>query len=63
MRLGLAGAAGFAFGGLLVTSDLAGLGWRAMFFAVDAAHSARPALFVALGLFAMSIVACVTFLT
>jgi EmrB/QacA subfamily drug resistance transporter len=30
--LGLAGAAGFALGGLLVTSDLAGLGWRAVFF-------------------------------
>ena len=30
--LGLAGAAGFALGGLLVASDLAGLGWRAVFF-------------------------------
>jgi EmrB/QacA subfamily drug resistance transporter len=30
--LGLAGAAGFALGGVLVTSDLAGLGWRAVFF-------------------------------
>jgi MFS family permease len=30
--LGLAGAAGFALGGLLVTSDLAGLGWRTVFF-------------------------------
>src|SRR3984957_14897323 len=30
--LGLAGAAGFALGGLLVTSDIAGLGWRAVFF-------------------------------
>ena len=30
--LGLAGAAGFLLGGLLVTSDLAGLGWRAVFF-------------------------------
>ena len=30
--LGLAGAAGFALGGLLVTSNLAGLGWRAVFF-------------------------------
>jgi EmrB/QacA subfamily drug resistance transporter len=30
--LGLAGAAGFALGGLLLTSDLAGLGWRAVFF-------------------------------
>src|SRR6267378_5962752 len=30
--LGLAGAAGFALGGLLVTLDLAGLGWRAVFF-------------------------------
>ncbi|HVX79119.1 MAG TPA: MFS transporter [Bradyrhizobium sp.] len=30
--LGLAGAAGFALGGLLVTSDLGGLGWRAVFF-------------------------------
>jgi EmrB/QacA subfamily drug resistance transporter len=30
--LGLAGAAGFALGGLLVTSDLAGLGWRVVFF-------------------------------
>jgi EmrB/QacA subfamily drug resistance transporter len=30
--LGLAGAAGFALGGALVASDLAGLGWRAVFF-------------------------------
>jgi MFS family permease len=30
--LGLAGAAGFALGGVLVTSNLAGLGWRAVFF-------------------------------
>lgn len=30
--LGLAGAAGFALGGVLVTADLAGLGWRAVFF-------------------------------
>jgi predicted MFS family arabinose efflux permease len=30
--LGLAGAAGFLLGGLLVTLDLAGLGWRAVFF-------------------------------
>jgi predicted MFS family arabinose efflux permease len=30
--LGFAGAAGFALGGVLVTSDLAGLGWRAVFF-------------------------------
>src|SRR3977135_3834074 len=30
--LGLAGAAGFLLGGLLVTTDLAGLGWRAVFF-------------------------------
>ncbi|MEH2524695.1 MULTISPECIES: MFS transporter [unclassified Bradyrhizobium] len=30
--LGLAGAAGFLLGGLLVTSDLAGLGWRTVFF-------------------------------
>src|SRR5438105_4175301 len=30
--LGLAGAAGFMLGGALVTSDLAGLGWRAVFF-------------------------------
>src|ERR1700744_6264651 len=30
--LGLAGAAGFALGGVLVTSDIAGLGWRAGFF-------------------------------
>jgi len=32
MVLGLAGAAGFLLGGVLVTSDLAGLGWRAVFF-------------------------------
>jgi MFS family permease len=32
MVLGLAGAAGFFLGGVLVTSDLAGLGWRAVFF-------------------------------
>src|SRR6201988_5200849 len=30
--LGLAGAAGFALGGLLVTVDLASLGWRSVFF-------------------------------
>ena len=30
--LGLAGAAGFLLGGVLVTSDLAGLGWRVVFF-------------------------------
>jgi EmrB/QacA subfamily drug resistance transporter len=30
--LGLAGAAGFALGGLLVTLDLGGVGWRAVFF-------------------------------
>jgi EmrB/QacA subfamily drug resistance transporter len=30
--LGLAGAAGFMLGGVLVASDLAGLGWRAVFF-------------------------------
>jgi MFS family permease len=30
--LGLAGAAGFALGGVLVTSDIAGLGWRVVFF-------------------------------
>jgi MFS family permease len=30
--LGLAGAAGFILGGALVTLDLAGLGWRAVFF-------------------------------
>src|SRR5712672_2992936 len=30
--LGLAGAAGFLLGSILVTLDLAGLGWRAVFF-------------------------------
>lgn len=30
--LGLAGAAGFLLGGLLVTLDIAGLGWRTVFF-------------------------------
>src|SRR5438552_6673174 len=30
--LGLSGAAGFLLGGMLVTLDLAGLGWRAVFF-------------------------------
>ncbi|KJC61675.1 ATP-binding protein [Bradyrhizobium sp. LTSPM299] len=30
--LGLAGAAGFMLGGVLVTLDLAGLGWRVVFF-------------------------------
>src|ERR1043166_5592595 len=30
--LGLAGAAGFALGGILVSVDLAGLGWRSVFF-------------------------------
>jgi MFS family permease len=32
MVLGLSGAAGFLLGGILVTLDLAGLGWRAVFF-------------------------------
>ncbi|WP_315836123.1 MFS transporter [Bradyrhizobium prioriisuperbiae] len=32
IALGLAGAAGFLLGGLLVSIDLAGLGWRAVFF-------------------------------
>jgi MFS family permease len=32
MALGLSGAAGFLLGGVLVTLDLAGLGWRAVFF-------------------------------
>ena len=32
IALGLAGAAGFALGGILVTLDLAGVGWRAVFF-------------------------------
>jgi len=32
VTLGLAGAAGFALGGILVTLDLAGVGWRAVFF-------------------------------
>jgi MFS family permease len=32
IALGLAGAAGFLLGGILVTLDLAGLGWRAVFF-------------------------------
>src|SRR6202158_152302 len=30
--LGLGGAAGFLFGGVLVTLDVAGLGWRSVFF-------------------------------
>jgi len=30
--LGLSGAAGFALGGVLVTLDVAGLGWRSVFF-------------------------------
>jgi MFS family permease len=30
--LGLAGATGFSLGGVLVTADLAGLGWRVVFF-------------------------------
>ena len=30
--LGLAGAAGFLLGGLLITVDLAGTGWRSVFF-------------------------------
>lgn len=30
--LGLAGAAGFLLGGLLITADLAGTGWRSVFF-------------------------------
>src|SRR6201996_9729517 len=30
--LGLAGAAGFVLGGILVTLDLGGVGWRAVFF-------------------------------
>jgi EmrB/QacA subfamily drug resistance transporter len=32
VALGLSGAVGFLFGGILVTLDLAGLGWRAVFF-------------------------------
>jgi EmrB/QacA subfamily drug resistance transporter len=32
ITLGLAGAAGFALGGILVSLDLAGVGWRAVFF-------------------------------
>src|ERR1700730_10345946 len=32
IALGLEGAAGFALGGILVTLDLAGLGWRVVFF-------------------------------
>ena len=32
IALGLAGAAGFALGGILVSLDLAGVGWRAVFF-------------------------------
>ena len=32
ITLGLAGAAGFALGGILVSFDLAGVGWRAVFF-------------------------------
>ena len=32
IALGLAGAAGFALGGILVTLDLGGVGWRAVFF-------------------------------
>jgi EmrB/QacA subfamily drug resistance transporter len=32
IALGLAGAAGFLLGGVLVTLDFAGLGWRAVFF-------------------------------
>jgi predicted MFS family arabinose efflux permease len=32
IALGLAGAAGFALGGMLVSLDLAGVGWRAVFF-------------------------------
>ena len=32
MALGFGGAAGFVLGGFLVTLDLAGLGWRAVFF-------------------------------
>jgi EmrB/QacA subfamily drug resistance transporter len=32
IALGLAGAAGFVLGGVLVTLDLAGLGWRTVFF-------------------------------
>ena len=42
--LGLAGAAGFLLGGVLVTSDLAGLGWRAVFFVnvpIRARHHGR----------------------
>jgi predicted MFS family arabinose efflux permease len=35
----------------------------AVFFAIEAAASARPALFAALALFALSIVACVVFLS
>jgi hypothetical protein len=61
--LGLAGAAGFQLGGILVTLDLAGLGWRAVFFAIEAAGSPRMALLAACALFALSIMACAAFLT
>jgi MFS family permease len=50
--LGLAGAAGFALGGILVTLDLGGLGWRTVFFVnvpfgiliVAAAHLVMPSV-------------------
>ena len=42
--LGLAGAVGFTLGGLLVTLDLAGLGWRAVFLSTcrSAPSSSSP---------------------
>ncbi len=50
--LGLAGAAGFALGGILVALDLGGLGWRTVFFVnvpfgiiiVAAAHLIMPSV-------------------
>jgi hypothetical protein len=42
-------------------SGVAAIG--AVFFAIEAAHSARTALFASLALFALSITACVAFLT
>jgi hypothetical protein len=74
--LGLAGAAGFALGSGLVTLDLAGLGWRVVFFVnvpfglgdrcrgvADHALGAAPAMFASLAPFALSIVAAVVFLS
>jgi hypothetical protein len=59
-----AGAGSGMYGTIAQIANAAGVAAiGAVFFAIEAAGSARPALLVACGLFAMSIVACAAFLT